>query len=117
MRSIPLYLAAACVLGLGLNSLPSQADTSLDAINAVMETKGSMHNNRVGALVGARVHCKLEYKPLFNSWDNRYGMNSKTPMVKWEQMIDVAKSTISDLEAGNVSCSEAAKQALMSRVE
>ncbi len=117
MRTILLASIASLSLGIFLNPLPSQADASLDKINAVMETKGSMHNNRVGALVGARAHCKLEYQPLFDSWTNRYGMNSKTPGVKWDQMIDIAKSTLSELEADNVACSAAAKQSLMSRVE
>lgn len=109
----PVLLAAAITL----TPVPSLSDASYDKITSVMETKGGLHNNRLGALVGARAYCKLDYDPLFQSWNNRYGMNSKTPQVIWDQMIEVAKSTISDLEADSVSCSEAAKQSLMSRAE
>ena len=111
-RLATFSILLAAPLGTGVS-----ADASYDKITAVMKTKGSMHNNRLGALVGARAYCQLDYEPLLQNWTNRYGMNSKTPQVIWDQMIAVAKSTISDLETDNANCSEEAKQSLMSRVE
>ena len=95
----------------------AKADVSLNKNNTVMSLKGSMHSNRLGVLVGARAHCGLDYEPLFQNWNNRYGMNSKTPEVMWEQMINVAKSTLVDLQADKTACSAEAKAALMSRVQ